>query len=295
MKKRNITGESFRRFVLKADNTQQANGLYVYNPYYERYGYVNDDSLERGKIPYRVKVHYNKNSELGKGILMNINDLIIVDKRDYEKGGKTPNYNYDYEDIGQFAMRSENWRYFTQEDFREMGKEITETAFNGDLDMAYESIVRQRNRFENGGMTKSDYLKNKYRQVEFVDEDTGELVKVEIPISTDNRRSKSYSPSEERRHRKYEKKDLKHWSKLEDIQSDISTLKDKLKEEKNNYEQLFSDMDHEAGQKAEKWTDADANRYGGDMNDSLIKIKAIEELISKKTDNYNNLEEEYLN
>ena len=111
--------------------------------------------------------------------------------------------------------------------------EITETAFNGDLDMAYESIVRQRNRFQNGGMTKSDYLKNKYRQVEFVDEDTAELIKVDIPISTDDRRSKSYSPSEEKRQRKYEKKDLKHWSKLEDIQSDISTLKEKLKEEKS--------------------------------------------------------------
>ena len=53
-------------------------------------------------------------------------------------------------------------------------------------------------------------------------------------------------------------------------------------------------MNHEAGQKAEKWTDTDANRYGGDMNDSLIKIKAIEELIGKTTDNYNNIEEEYL-
>ena len=409
MKNRNITGDSFRRFVLKADSTKQANGLYVYNPYYERYGYVNDENLEQGKIPYRVKVHYNKKSKLGKGILMNINDLIIVDKRDYakggdvlelslesdlkkikesssfskvspyirdsqiiiegdyevydftantgdgafvqepefksvkeiiealkdvkdrdnkyrvslvkieeeeepednnietieyayyltpissyEKGGETTNYDYDYEDIGQFAMRGENWKYFTQEDFKEMGKEITETAFNGDLDMAYESIVRQRNRFQNGGMTKSDYLKNKYRQVEFVDEDTAELIKVDIPISTDDRRSKSYSPSEEKRQRKYEKKDLKHWSKLEDIQSDISTLKEKLKEEKSNYEQLFSDMNHEAGQKAEKWTDTDANRYGGDMNDSLIKIKAIEELIGKTTDNYNNIEEEYL-
>ena len=277
MKNRNITGDSFRRFVLKADSTKQANGLYVYNPYYERYGYVNDENLEQGKIPYRVKVHYNKKSKLGKGILMNINDLIIVDKRDYakggdvlelslesdlkkikesssfskvspyirdsqiiiegdyevydftantgdgafvqepefksvkeiiealkdvkdrdnkyrvslvkieeeeepednnietieyayyltpissyEKGGETTNYDYDYEDIGQFAMRGENWKYFTQEDFKEMGKEITETAFNGDLDMAYESIVRQRNRFGNGGMTKSEYLKNKY-------------------------------------------------------------------------------------------------------------------------------------
>ncbi len=264
MKNRNITGDSFRRFVLKADSTKKANGLYVYNPYYERYGYVNDENLEQGKIPYRVKVHYNKKSKLGKGILMNINDLIIVDKRDYakggdvlelslesdlkkikesssfskvspyirdsqiiiegdyevydftantgdgafvqepefksvkeiiealkdvkdrdnkyrvslvkieeeeepednnietieyayyltpissyEKGGETTNYDYDYEDIGQFAMRGENWKYFTQEDFKEMGKEITETAFNGDLDMAYESIVRQRNRFQN--------------------------------------------------------------------------------------------------------------------------------------------------
>lgn len=297
MKPKNITGDSFRRFLLRETNTKKANGIYVYNPYYERYGYVNDENLDKGKIPYRIKVHYNKNSALGKGVLMNINDLIIVDKRDYEKGGVTPNYDYDYEDIGQFAMRGENWKYFTQEDFREMGKEITQTAFNGDLDVAYESIVKQRNKFKDGGMTKSDYLKRKYRRVEFVDEDTAELVEVDIPISTDDRRLKSYSPSEERRERKKDKEYKKHWYKLEDIQSDIQELKYQLLIEQDNYEQLFTDMNQEAGQKGEEWNDDDANRYGADMNESLIKIKAIEKLISKMSGNYeniyNNLKEEY--
>ena len=147
--------------------------------------------------------------------------------------------------------------------------------------------------YEKGGMTKSDYLKNKYRTLEFVDEDTGELVKVDIPISTDDRKSKSYSPSEERRERKRDKKYRKLWEDLQDIQSDIETLKDRLREEKKHYEQLFVDMDIEAGQKYPNWTDDDANRYGGDMNDSLSKITAIKELINKKQLNYDKIEEDY--
>ena len=68
----------------------------------------------------------------------------------FSNGGKATGYDYDYEDIGQFSMKDENWKYFTTEDFREIGKEITDTAFNGDLDVAYESIVKQRD-FESGG------------------------------------------------------------------------------------------------------------------------------------------------
>lgn len=66
----------------------------------------------------------------------------------YEKGGKT--LEYEYEDIGKFSIKDENWKYFSNDDFKDIGKEITDTAFNGDLDVAYESIVKQRD-FENGG------------------------------------------------------------------------------------------------------------------------------------------------
>ena len=436
-----IKGVSFRQYILKSKDKSKANGLYVYNPYYKRFGYINDENLDKGKIPYRVKVHYNKTSGLGKGTLMNINDLIIVDERRYdkggivfpekftgnddivylktkedsrgahynlfykghnidrggyrfgskkelkdfaddyvlsnqlynklryekegdykyekggevdlfdnyeklpskpkniidkymkkyeegnynyedskeflkkmeaegytfeygldnepydlrkmEKGGKTPNYDYDYEDIGQFSMKDENWKYFTQEDFRDIGKEITETAFNGDLDVAYESIVKQRSSFEKGGMTKEDYLKKKFDVREFVDEDTGELVPIEIPIDRDKRVSKSYSPSERRRERKRELKDFQRMEELQDLQGDIDTLKYKLEDEKKYYDSLFVDQDIEAGQKGENWSDDDANRYGVMMNESAEKIAAIKLLIDKKQKEYNEKESSY--
>ena len=426
-----IKGVSFRQYILKSKDKSKANGLYVYNPYYKRFGYINDENLDKGKIPYRVKVHYNKTSDLGKGTLMNLNDLIIVDerrykiggkvraigtcyddsfmmaldaagennnntiiyyglvrdkysrdkteflhswvekdgkiydsrysnpiekevyydvneiikskaytpkeviknslkksktgslwgcsleernkiidltqkeympskeayekvmKKPYEKGGKTPNYDYDYEDIGQFSMKDENWKYFTQEDFRDIGKEITETAFNGDLDVAYESIVKQRSSFEKGGMTKEDYLKKKFDVKEFVDEDTGELVPIEVPIDRDKRVSKSYSPSERRRERKRELKDFQRMEELQDLQGDIDTLKYKLEDEKKYYDSLFVDQDVEAGQKGENWSDDDANRYGVMMNESAEKIAAIKLLIDKKQKEYNEKESSY--
>ena len=487
-----IKGVSFRQYILKSKDKSKANGLYIYNPYYKRFGYINDENLDKGKIPYRVKVHYNKTSGLGKGTLMNINDLIIVDERRYDKGGvlsgkelkkyikksdyygntsfldnisdkdtyvlknldideqikkdgtlrdfiehdtekyqpneneaiwlnkepvivgssqwednvvldgyhrvkqakvnkenkipafvktskfakggfvdgdivrisqdndndnydlyrnkdleiirvshntkdhpgydesvsgmalydlrvvdsgedvpfslyeyevegpstyakggKTPNYDYDYEDIGQFSMKDDNWKYFTQEDFRDIGKEITETAFNGDLDVAYESIVKQRSSFEKGGMTKEDYLKKKFDVREFVDEDTGELVPIEIPIDRDKRVSKSYSPSERRRERKRELKDFQRMEELQDLQGDIDTLKYKLEDEKKYYDSLFVDQDVEAGQKGENWSDDDANRYGVMMNESAEKIAAIKLLIDKKQKEYNEKESSY--
>lgn len=469
------TGESFRKHLKMIKNPKEANKLFVYNPYYKRFGYVNDENLEKGKIPYRVKVHYNKTSEIGKGSLMNINDLIIVDERRYdkggevdlfdnyeklpskpksiidkymkkyeegnynyedskeflkkmeaegytfeygldnepydlrkmekggslkkyakdkakegvldlirpnpdakelepgeklpgevgrtaelnrrsirenilalrdnprrfveeqksgfhdnkasfyrvvddkkakvnkyvspetqeavlsvgtrgvlEKGGETPNYDYDYEDIGQFSMKDSNWKYFTQDDFRDIGKEITDTAFNGDVEVAYESIVKQRNAFNKGGMTKSDYLKKKFERKEFVDEDTGELVKIDIPIDHyATRRLKSYSASQERRERKKERKNMKVWEKLQDIKGEIDQLKYELEDEKKYYDSLFVDQDVEAGQKGENWSDDDANRYGAQMNKSLTKITAIKELIKKKQLNYEKIEEEY--
>ena len=216
-----------------------------------------------------------------------------VMKKPYEKGGKTPNYDYDYEDIGQFSMKDENWKYFTQEDFRDIGKEITETAFNGDLDVAYESIVKQRSSFEKGGMTKEDYLKKKFDVKEFVDEDTGELVPIEIPIDRDKRVSKSYSPSERRRERKRELKDFQRMEELQDLQGDIDTLKYKLEDEKKYYDSLFVDQDIEAGQKGENWSDDDANRYGVMMNESAEKIAAIKLLIDKKQKEYNEKESSY--
>ena len=250
-----------------------------------------------------ISVNYEKKNVfirlIGNFNFKNISDLKKILKDNlfkepiYEKGGKTPNYDYDYEDIGQFSMKDDNWKYFTQEDFRDIGKEITETAFNGDLDVAYESIVKQRSSFEKGGMTKEDYLKKKFDVREFVDEDTGELVPIEIPIDRDKRVSKSYSPSERRRERKRELKDFQRMEELQDLQGDIDTLKYKLEDEKKHYDSLFVDQDVEAGQKGENWSDDDANRYGVMMNESAEKIAAIKLLIDKKQKEYNEKESSY--
>ena len=67
--------------------------MFVYNPYYERWGWINDENLADGKLPYRVKISYSKNKPLGEGRLENINDLIIVDERRYGKGGKTEKFD----------------------------------------------------------------------------------------------------------------------------------------------------------------------------------------------------------
>ena len=68
----------------------------------------------------------------------------------------------------------------------------------------------------------------------------------------------------------------KQREKLEDNLWRISQdLKDAYVERRNT----FADMDAEAGEKGEKWTDDDANRYGAMLN----KIDdEIEKLISKR-------------
>jgi hypothetical protein len=38
---------------------------------------------------------------------------------------------------------------------------------------------------------------------------------------------------------------------------------------------LLNDMEAEAGEKGDKWTDADANRYGGELNDIDSQIEKL--------------------
>ena len=68
----------------------------------------------------------------------------------------------------------------------------------------------------------------------------------------------------------------KQREKLEDNLWSISQdLKDAYVERRN----IFADMESEAGEKREKWTDDDANRYGAMLN----KVDdEIEKLISKR-------------
>jgi hypothetical protein len=71
---------------------------------------------------------------------------------------------------------------------------------------------------------------------------------------------------------KVKKISTKQYYKLMDMEIDlISQMKDAAKK----LEQLDSEMNREAGQKGDKWTDADANRYGGDLNKLQTKVEKL--------------------
>jgi chromosome segregation ATPase len=64
----------------------------------------------------------------------------------------------------------------------------------------------------------------------------------------------------------------------------INDLKEELNDLKQRRTQLDIDMENEAGQMGDAWTDEDANRYGGLMNDldEEIQAKMIEVNVAQK-------------
>ena len=71
---------------------------------------------------------------------------------------------------------------------------------------------------------------------------------------------------------KVKKISIAQYYKLMDKESDlISQMKDAAKD----YEQLDSEMNQDAGQKGADWSDADANRYGGDLDKLQTKIENL--------------------
>tara|TARA_R110000851_G_scaffold94758_14_gene205811 strand:+ start:312 stop:716 length:405 start_codon:yes stop_codon:yes gene_type:complete len=73
--------------------------------------------------------------------------------------------------------------------------------------------------------------------------------------------------------------------KLMDKEIDlINQIKDATKE----FEQLDSDMNQEAGQKGSEWTDADANRYGGNLDKLQTKIEKLAKAKAKVKDSIMN-------
>ena len=71
---------------------------------------------------------------------------------------------------------------------------------------------------------------------------------------------------------KVKKISTKQYYKLMDMESDII---DQMKAAAKEYETLDSEMNQDAGQKGSNWTDADANRYGGDLNKLQTKIEKL--------------------
>ena len=71
---------------------------------------------------------------------------------------------------------------------------------------------------------------------------------------------------------KVKKISTKQYYKLMDKEIDlIQQMKDAAKD----YERLDSEMNQDAGQKGDAWTDADANRYGGDLNKLQTRIEKL--------------------
>jgi hypothetical protein len=60
--------------------------------------------------------------------------------------------------------------------------------------------------------------------------------------------------------------------KLMDAESDLIS---QIKAAAKDYEQLDSEMNQDAGQKGADWSDADANRYGGDLDKLQTKIEKL--------------------
>ena len=65
-----------------------------------------------------------------------------------------------------------------------------------------------------------------------------------------------------------------YWKKLEYR----SYIEDQMKAAAKELEQLDSEMNQEAGQKGDDWSDADANRYGGDLDKLQTKVEKLAKL-----------------
>lgn len=48
---------------------------------------------------------------------------------------------WDLEDIGQFSVPAKDWNKYTNNQFEDMGLEVVNTKFNGDLALAYQTVV----------------------------------------------------------------------------------------------------------------------------------------------------------
>ena len=71
---------------------------------------------------------------------------------------------------------------------------------------------------------------------------------------------------------KVKKISTKQYYKLMDAEIDLI---DQMKDAAKDYERLDSEMNQDAGQKGDAWTDADANRYGGDLNKLQTRIEKL--------------------
>ena len=128
---------------------------------------------------------------------------------------------------------------------------------------------------------------------DFVDEDTGEVVQItrnqtELDASAEREErssaeyreqymdaDKSASPTRRRKQRKGNAKIAKVEEARKDLEYELEDLAEQYKYCRDELKQLDSDMNNEAGQKGEEWSDADGNRYGGMMMEVEAKMEKL--------------------
>ena len=108
--------------------------------------------------------------------------------------------------------------------------------------------------------------------LEGIDENLNDPVLVAMRAAKEDRKKKVEAQKERMKKRVYGKQREKMEDDLWSISQD---LKDAYAERRN----IYDDMESEAGEKGDSWTDDDANRYGSRLN--LVDAE-IESLIKKR-------------
>jgi hypothetical protein len=159
------------------------------------------------------------------------------------------------------------------------GQEAIGFEYEGDL-----YYIDREGKFAQGGRALD---KSEERVEQFVDEDTGELVFVSVPIENDtNKDVKTDNPSYNRRARKKKKIEALRFDKKLKLRGDVSFLEEELFNMNETLMLIMSDMEQEAEPEGGEIADLYASR----MMEVEKRIKAVEQLMKTKKKELDNLE-----
>lgn len=114
----------------------------------------------------------------------------------------------------------------------------------------------------------------------FVDEDTGEEFEVERTIdSNEHGRSKTISPSQEKRYKKADKISAKYLSSWQEASEKVSKLNKELINLHSEKRNILQEQETIAGKSGYKLSDEHANKFGDKLNEIDKKINTQKKLI----------------
>ena len=142
-------------------------------------------------------------------------------------------------------------------------------------------VIYEKQKMKTGGAVKGAKFKHHGKELEIKKVQDGAVYTTDgkqyslkvlesLGVTFNKERAKSNKPRGVRGNRR------------EQMEGDVAELEYDLKGYKQDLRQLNFDMELEAGEKGDKWTDADANRYGREMNELEEKIKSLEKQIAEK-------------